>query len=612
MNETTLIPLLTFTGETISVEETLPQGVVATPGGTPTTSFEDLLAGLLITQAAITAEIVATPTDTVLDPTLVLPEEAIPAEVPLDPTDINDQLVNFFNVTPSGVPLPSQRVSVATTPTPETTGPANPLPTPLAQETPLTQQEPITLEQIRIRARSAVPTTTNFANAPPLPPVVALPNPDGTILARPPEPDDVRSRIPDIGAVAPSVTGLATSFGANQQTLVEASEQVVNSRSTTGSTPAPFALPDVPTEAITIPVSAPAASPVVIVAPTAATNLVPPSTPAAVPIPSVPTQPMTSVPPSTVPPPAVVTPTNATTVPVSGPNTATRFPPTITDRPAPAPAANTFPTISTPTPVAASSVTPPTAAVQNPVTPTANATRAAETVIVSPPAQAAQSTGAAVPGTVVPGIESNGYLPTFPRVAAPVVTPYPQKTGSVPPSERTVKIASDVDANSPTPLTSGEPTRVADATRTTTVEGAQPRSVVQQTADALIREASLTQTPGESEFRLRLNPAELGEIRIHLRSTAEGVTAHLTVAEEGVRKMIESQLPDLRQRLADAGVTVNGFNVSTDSGSNRGQSESSTLEQPFEWQVAAQQQQPAHRPPKVRPATSSVGLDVTA
>jgi hypothetical protein len=472
MNETTLIPLLTFTGETISVEETLPQGVVATPGGTPTTSFEDLLAGLLITQAAITAEIVATPTDAVLDPTLVLPEEAIPAEVPLDPSDINDQLVNFFNVTPSGVPLPSQRVSVTTTSTPETTGPANPLPTPLTQETPLTQQEPITLEQIRIRAQSAVPTTTNFTTAPPLPPVAPLPNPDGTILARPPEPDDVRSRIPEIGAVAPSVTGLATSFGADQQTLVEASEQVVNSRSTTGTTPAPFALPDVPTEAITIPVSAPAASPVVIVAPTAATNLVPPSTPA-IPTVSVPTQPVTNVTPSSVPQPAAITPTNATSVSTAGQNatTTTRFPQTTTDRPAQAPVANTFPTISTPTPVATSSVTPPTSPVSNPITPATNTTRAAETVIVSPPAQAAQSTGTPVSGAVVPGVESNGYLPTFPRVAAPVVTQYPQKTGYVPPSERTVKIASEVDANSPTPLTSGEPTRVADATRTTAVEG---------------------------------------------------------------------------------------------------------------------------------------------
>jgi hypothetical protein len=59
-------------------------------------------------------------------------------------------------------------------------------------------------------------------------------------------------------------------------------------------------------------------------------------------------------------------------------------------------------------------------------------------------------------------------------------------------------------------------------------------------------------------------------------------------------------------------VTVNGFNVSTDSGSNRGQSGSSTLEQPFEWERTAQQQQPAHRPAKARPATSGLGLDVTA
>lgn len=582
MEETTLISLLTFTGDTTSVLEAFPQGVVATPGGTPTTAFEDLLTGLLITQSAAAVPTTEVPTEATLDPALLQQQEPTPAEVPLDPSEVNDLLVNFFNVTPSGVPLPSQRVSTTTTPTrPDTTSPTIPTPTP-TQETPLLQSEPITLEQIRIRARSAVPTTTPNSNAPPLPPpVTVVPNPDGTVLARPPEPDEVRTRIPEIGAVAPAVTGLATSFGPNQQAALDSAERLGGPLATTTSQQ-PFVLPSVVAPPGSVIVPAPnsntVSSPTPIKAEVAGLN--PPQTP--LPIGSRPTQPPGAL---------VATPEHPEGVFVAFNYFGSVPSPNSTSVPTAGQVTNSVP-VTVPTTVT------PTSAKNGVVT----LPQTAPTTIVTP--------SAAAPGVIIQGVEVRGTLltaPSFPQTVAQV----PVKVPTLEQSERTAKIASESPTISPTPLTSGEPPRIVEASRVPTNSVAQPKSVVHQTAEVLVREAKLTQTPGESDFQIRLHPAELGEIRVHLRSTAEGITAHLTVAEDGVRRMIESQLPDLRQKLADSGVTVNGFNVSTDSGSDRGQPGTPALEPPPEEQFP-RQTFANNRQPKPRAAAPTVGLDVTA
>ena len=68
---------LTFTGDTVSVLTAFPQGVVATPGGTPTPAFEDLLTGLLITQANLAAQLAG---DTATAATAAMAADAANAE----------------------------------------------------------------------------------------------------------------------------------------------------------------------------------------------------------------------------------------------------------------------------------------------------------------------------------------------------------------------------------------------------------------------------------------------------------------------------------------------------------------------------------------------------
>ncbi len=99
--------------------------------------------------------------------------------------------------------------------------------------------------------------------------------------------------------------------------------------------------------------------------------------------------------------------------------------------------------------------------------------------------------------------------------------------------------------------------------------GSSPLSPAVQLSEAIAVHARPLHANESVEFRMRLNPPELGRLDIHLKSSGDRIDGHLIVANEAIRGMIESQLPELRQRLEAAGVTVHNLDVST--GSNSGQ-----------------------------------------
>ena len=74
------------------------------------------------------------------------------------------------------------------------------------------------------------------------------------------------------------------------------------------------------------------------------------------------------------------------------------------------------------------------------------------------------------------------------------------------------------------------------------------------------------------EVHLRLDPPELGMIRVHLRLSGEGVSVRFIAGDEAVTKLLESQLPDLRQSLAERGLSFLQCDVS--SGNSQQQSSS--------------------------------------
>ena len=98
--------------------------------------------------------------------------------------------------------------------------------------------------------------------------------------------------------------------------------------------------------------------------------------------------------------------------------------------------------------------------------------------------------------------------------------------------------------------TSGGRAAVGESSR------ASAASVVRQAAEA-VRGAVESGRP----LRIRLDPAELGSLRIEVARSADGVTVRLEAATAAARRLLTEQLPALRESLAAAGIAVDRVEV---------------------------------------------------
>lgn len=78
---------------------------------------------------------------------------------------------------------------------------------------------------------------------------------------------------------------------------------------------------------------------------------------------------------------------------------------------------------------------------------------------------------------------------------------------------------------------------------------------------------------GTIELHLRLDPPELGMVRVHLRVTDDSISIRFIAGDEAITRTLESQLPDLRQSLAERGLTFQQCDVMTDSRQQSSQSQ---------------------------------------
>ena len=88
------------------------------------------------------------------------------------------------------------------------------------------------------------------------------------------------------------------------------------------------------------------------------------------------------------------------------------------------------------------------------------------------------------------------------------------------------------------------------------VEIEQPKQVVMERTQSIVRAAKLSHSEGGSTVTIRLNPPELGpmEIKIEVR---EGVTtANIRITTEAARDALQGSIPDLREALQRDGVNV--------------------------------------------------------
>ena len=104
-------------------------------------------------------------------------------------------------------------------------------------------------------------------------------------------------------------------------------------------------------------------------------------------------------------------------------------------------------------------------------------------------------------------------------------------------------------------------------------ESATHASVTDQVGQAIVAHADIATSEGRVDFRLRLEPPELGTVNVHLTLTNQGLSAHLTVQEGSARQLIQGQLESLRQRLQEMGVGVGQLDVSGGGGGSGRQSQ---------------------------------------
>jgi hypothetical protein len=156
----------------------------------------------------------------------------------------------------------------------------------------------------------------------------------------------------------------------------------------------------------------------------------------------------------------------------------------------------------------------------------------------------------------------------------------------------------------------GFATSTAGSVTVTTPSQTTSSTPAAQIAEGVLAHSGAATQNGTTEFRLRLDPPDLGPVQVHLTSDGSSIRGEVVVSNDSVRGMIESQLPELRQRLEAAGVTVQQFNVSTDTGGGgRGSPPQQSEPDP---RFATDTVAPIRTPPPQTPGRQSAGrLDVT-
>lgn len=87
-------------------------------------------------------------------------------------------------------------------------------------------------------------------------------------------------------------------------------------------------------------------------------------------------------------------------------------------------------------------------------------------------------------------------------------------------------------------------------------------SVMAQVKDAL----ATRQPTGDGQIAIRLNPAELGELRINVHVVDQHVKVEVVAANSQVRDVLLNNLDSLKENFSRQNLTMSGFNVSTGGG----------------------------------------------
>ncbi|KAA0215953.1 flagellar hook-length control protein FliK [bacterium] len=102
------------------------------------------------------------------------------------------------------------------------------------------------------------------------------------------------------------------------------------------------------------------------------------------------------------------------------------------------------------------------------------------------------------------------------------------------------------------------------------------------------RQFALRQTEGETEARLLLSPPTLGSVKLTLRMEDGVLTGSALAETAAARHLLQTHLPELQAALADQGLTLGRFDVSSDSGQESPRENGSSRPRPSPGEIEAE------------------------
>jgi flagellar hook-length control protein FliK len=88
--------------------------------------------------------------------------------------------------------------------------------------------------------------------------------------------------------------------------------------------------------------------------------------------------------------------------------------------------------------------------------------------------------------------------------------------------------------------------------------------------DQVLNQLSFNRAGDKNRVVIRLNPQELGEIKLELVMDKDHLKAQMVAQTRQVQEILEKHMPRLQEALQNQGIKVDQIEVSVDSQSNRG------------------------------------------
>ena len=113
--------------------------------------------------------------------------------------------------------------------------------------------------------------------------------------------------------------------------------------------------------------------------------------------------------------------------------------------------------------------------------------------------------------------------------------------------------------------------KTASTTKATLPENSIYKAPIEnRVIDQIINRLSVRSNGSQSEVKIRLDPPSLGTVRMNISTSADGVRTLIVAENQAVKQLIENNLSQLRDSMANQGLKLDGFSVQVGGDSNPG------------------------------------------